>query len=343
MIRATYADLKPELARIAGVSGMSISDPRVMAYTNLATIELMNEWDWPQLIVRMHFKVTTNILNVPSEFDRILSLNVNDVPQPIQSPWFEFVGYGPGFPTVLGSPTDQLDSDLLGRLEGVLDREDACTFQDIPSDGTLYYPALYATDPSDAGATIILQGYDQNGQWIRSNDPVNGWQDGVSLTLVGGASGASVVSTQVFSAITAVQKPVTNTYISVYCSSTKQSNFFLGEYTPYDTRPYYRRYKMPNLTNGQTYRILARLRKRYAPIVNLNDFLIIPNLAALSTMVQAVYYRESENIPSYTTYKQIAVDILKKETTAYIGKQRQKPLITCGEGFGVRQDGLLIL
>ena len=342
MIRATYADLKSELARVAGATGMSISDPRVLNYTNLATLELMNEWDWPQLVVRMHFKTSNCTINVPSEFDRILSLNINGVPQPLQSPWFEFVGYGPGYPSVLGSPITDLDTGLLGQLEGVLDKEDAATFNDIPSDGTNYTPTIIAGDSSDAGSVVILQGYDQTGQWVRSNDPVNGWQDGVSLTLVGSGT-AQASSSQVFSAITAALKPVTNSYLSLYVSSTKQQNYFLCQYAPYDTRPYYRRYKIPNLTNGTTYCILARLRVRYRPIVNTGDFLLIPNLAALATMIQAVFYREAQNLQMYAAYKQIAVDILKKEMTAYIGKQRQKPLITCGEGFGVRQDGLLIV
>jgi hypothetical protein len=131
--------------------------------------------------------------------------------------------------------------------------------------------------------------------------------------------------------------------LSLYVSSTNQANYFLGAYAPYDTRPYYRRYRIPNLTSGQTYCILARLRKRYTPIVTTSDFLMIPNLPALGAMVQAVYFREAGDVNSYMAYKDIAVNILKKEMTAYIGKQRQKPLFTSNEGFGVRRDGNYIL
>ena len=344
MIRATYGDLLPSLARIAGASGMNLSDPRVLYYTNLAIQELMDEEDWPSLVCRMRFKVTSCNINVPSEFDRILMLNINGVPQPMQSPWFEFVGEGPGylnsaFPTDV--VTNQVDQGLLGRLEGVLDREEAATFEDIPSDGTTYYPAIYAGDISDSGVIVILQGYDTNGNWIRSNDPINGWQDGVSLTL-NGLPNPYAISTQAFSAITGIQKPVTNSYVSLYCSNGS-SNVFLCQYAPYDTKPYYRRYKIPNLSKGQTYCIEARLRRRYAPIVKNNDYLLITNLPALTTMVQAVFYREAENLQSYAAYKQLAIEIMKKEMTSYIGKQRQKPLITMNEGMGVRRDGILIL
>lgn len=344
MIRATYNDLLPQISRIAGSTGMSTNDPRIMAYTNLAIQELMDIEDWPSLVCRMRFKVNNQRINVPSEFDRILMLNINGVPQPMQSPWFEFVGEGPGylnsaFPNI--PVTNEVDQGLLGRLEGVLDKEQTATFEDVPSDGTTYYPSIYAGDPSDIGATVILQGYDKNGNWVRSNDPINGWQDGVSLTL-SGVSFASATTSQSFSGVTAVLKPVTNSYLSLYVSNGS-SNVFLCQYAPYETRPYYRRYYIPNLSSQQTYCIEARLRRRYHDIVNPNDFLLITNLPALITMVQAIFYRESMNVQLYTTYKSLAVDILAREMTSYIGKQRQKPLITVNEGFGVRRDGILIL
>ena len=348
MNRYTYGNLLPELARIAGVSGMNVSDARVMSYANLATQELMNEWDWPQLICRMHFKTSTGRINVPSEFDRIISLNVNGVPQAMQSPWFEFVGYGPGYPNTLGAPTTQFDQNQLGQLlEGVLDKEQVATFVDIPSDSSAYYPTVYCSANEKVNGVrtlIILQGYDQNGQWIRSIDVNNPgvYIDGIQLALNGDSAPFASTTTQAFSVVTAVMKPVTNGYVTLYVSGT-QLNVFIASYAPYDQCPYYRRYQIPNLTNGTTYCILARLRKRYAPIVAANDFLLIPNLAALSTMMQAVYYREASNFQLYEQYKAAAVDILKKEMTAYIGKAAQKPLITVNEGLGVRNSGLYVI
>ena len=345
MRRVTYGNLQSELARIAGASGMNVSDPRVMSYANLATEELVAEWDWPQLCVWMKFKTTSNHINVPSEFDRILSIMVNGVPMPLQSPYFEFVGYGPQWPTVLGSPTNYLDAGLLERLEGVLDREQVATFQDIPSDGSAYLPTVYASVNEMVNGVrplMVLQGYDQNGQWIRSQNSAGVWIDGIELAINGDTAPYAVSSSQPFSVVTAVQKPITNGYLSLYVSGT-QPNYFLGTYAPYDQNPFYRRYDIPNLTNGQSYNVVCRLRKRFAPIQSIYVFLLIPNLPALSSMVQAVYYREAGNPTQYATYKAIAVDILKKEMTAYIGKQRQKPLVTMNEGAGVRRGGLQIL
>lgn len=342
MIRARYADLKPELARIAGATGMNVTDTRVLSYTNLATQELIDEWDWPQLVVRMQFKTTNCRINVPSEFDRILALCVNNVPMVMQSPWYEFVGYGPQFP---GTPPTAFDNNLLGELQGVLDMQERATFQDIPADGSLYYPTVYATmDERVQGIrpTIILQGYDNNGQWIRSLNAAGTQIDGVELAINGDASPYGVTSPVPFSEITGAIKPITKGYLSVYMTGGTQPNFFVVTYAPYETQPFYRRYEIPGLASGTTYCMKARLRKRFVPIVNDNDMLMIPNLPALSTMVQAVYYRESGNLQNYASFKLIAVDILKKEMTSYIGKQRQKPLITMPEGSGVRPGGIYI-
>jgi hypothetical protein len=355
VIRATYQDLQPQLARIAGVSGMAVSDARVLSYANLAIQELMDVEDWPQTVVRMRFKVNNARINVPSEFDRILMLMVNGVPQPMQSPWFEFVGYGWGWlageynvPPTYGEPGP------LGFTEGVLDKEQVATFEDIPNDGTIYYPTVYGTADERVNGVrpnITLQGYDNNGQWVRSDDPSQGWIDGVNVPINGDTAPFASVSSQAFSVVTGILKPVTNGAVSLYVSSatTGAQNVFLCEYAPYDTRPYYRRYCIPNLNQNpatqppQTYCVDARMRKRFTPIVSQYDFLILSNLPALSTMFQAINYRESGDIQNYAAFKAVAVSILKDEMKSYIGKQRQKPLITVNEGFGVRLDGNYIL
>lgn len=341
MIRLTYKDALPDLARVAGAAGMSLADPRVMSTTNLAIRELMDAGDWASLVAWMRFKVTNRRINLPSEFDRILALKVNDVPMALQSPWFEFVGDGLGYFNGNFPPL----TDLVGPLtwnEGVLDREQVATFQDIPSDGTLYYPQLYAGDPSDAGAGIILQGYDPNGNWIRSNNPTIGWQDGVSLTL-SNDNHPFAQSPIPFSQVTGVQKDVTGTYVNLYASNNVVTPTFLCQYAPYDTNPFYRRYLVPNFTNSLTFRVDTRCRRRFVPIVKPQDSLLITNLPALMMMIQGVFYREAQDLQNYVAYKAGAVGLLKDEMKSYIGKQRQKPLITFGEGAGVRRDGMLIL
>lgn len=345
MRRLIYSDLKGQLARVAGASGMNVGDARVLVFANMATEELVNEEDWPQLCVWMKFKTTGCHINIPSEFDRLLGLMVNGVPLPLQSPYFEFVGYGPQWPNIAGSTTSWIDQGVLGAMQGVLDREQVATFQDIPSDGTAYYPTIYCNANELVNGirpVMTLLGYDNNGRWIRSQNTSGQWIDGVQFALNGDTAPYGVTLTQAFSVITGAIKPVTNGYVSIYVSG-KQLNFFLASYAPYDTNPFFRRYDIPNLSSGQQYSIACRLRKKFLPIVNDWDYLLIPNLAAMATMIQAIYQREALNFEGYNNFKMAAVDILKKEMKQFVGAARQKPLLTSMEGFGVRRDGVYIL
>lgn len=348
MIRLTVADALPALARVAGATGMNPSNPQVLSYLNLAVQELMDEGDWPSLIARMKFKITGGRMIIPSEFDRVLYLNVNGTPVQMHSPYFEYVGEGPDLITSSNGapPIDQTSIDLLQYLVGALDKEVVATFEDIPSDGTIYYPVVYGTVDERVNGVrpnILLQGYDQNGVWVRSRDNTGAWIDGINIPINGDTAPYAFQSPQAFSVITGAQKPVTNGYVSVYASNGTMPQTFLVTYAPYDTRPYYRHYFLPGLSTSQTYCINARLRRRYTAAVSNNDFLLITNIPALTAMMQAIYYREAKDPQSYAIYKQMAVDILKREAKSYIGQQRQKPLITMGEGMGVRRDGMLIL
>jgi hypothetical protein len=330
---------------------MSPTDPRVMDYTNMAIFELMNEGDWPSLIARLQFRLTQPRLVLPAEFDRILYLTVNHAPVPMQSPWFEFIGEGPDLASAGYVAPQNTQNDILWkRFIGVLDREQIYTFEDVPDDGNVYYPVIYGTvDERTPGnpvrPNLILPGYDNNKQWIRTQDSTGAWIDGMELPINGDLAPFASAGVIPISQVTGISKPITKGYVNLYayCPVTG-ANIFLASYAPNDTTPFYRSYNIPGLecVNGQHVHVNVRARRRYTPIQKASDFLLINSLPALISMVQAIYYRESKDPQSYIVYKQIAVDILKKEMTAYIGQQRNKPAITFGEGTGVRRDGMYI-
>lgn len=352
MIRARYSDFQTQLARISGTTGMSPTDPRVMDYTNLAIFELMNEGDWPSLIARLQFTLNQPRLVLPAEFDRILYLTVNRTPVPMQSPWFEFIGDGPDLASAGYVQPENTQNDVLWkRFIGVLDREQIYTFEEVPRDGQTYYPVIYGTanelTPGDPNRPILtLQGYDADGQWIRTQNAAGQWIDGMELPINGDAAPFASAGVLSFSQVTGITKPVTNGNVKLYanCPATG-ANVYIGTYTPNDTTPYYRSYHIPGLqcTNSTPQCVNVRARRRYTPITQASQFLLINSLPALTSMLQAIYYRESKDPQAYAQYKEIAIDILRKEMTAFIGQQRTKPAITFGEGTGVRRDGMYIL
>lgn len=344
MIRRTFGSCKAELARVTGTTGMPVTDARVLNNTNLATEELMNEGDFPCLIDRLRFKIYHEHFTLPARYERALAINLDDCPQPMQSPWFEFIGYGPDLIASGGAEGFNTDTISPWLVEGVLDRDDVCTYASIPDYAKtgLYYTLKVQAEAIESAVAITIQGYDQNGQWIRSS-PSNVWQDGVTFTLAAG-TGQSATSAQVFTQITDVIKPETNAAIDLFYTPSGLTTYTqIARWESWETAPAYREYYIPGLKDGTAYTVKTRCRLRYRPIANDSDFLLISNLPALKAMVRAIYYFEAKDMENYATFKLAALDLLKKEATSYRGKQRKKPLISFSEGLGVGNGGGYIL
>lgn len=351
MIRRAFSQVKSELARVCGGTGMDTSDSRVMGYLNMATEELMQEYDFPSVVDRLVFNVTSGHITLPSAYDRIMMMNLNCVPLQMQSPWFEFIATG--WELLNEIPADDSFFDSLGVLSGVLDRDRVCQFEDVPTDDAPYTLRIYGQAGHDERdddlqrPKIIVRGYDNDGVWIRTQDSTGEWIDGVEIEINADTAPYYVDSTQTIKEITAIVKPITNGYVYAYAvPATAGTPTFLAAYAPYDENPFYRKYFIKGLCGetDETVQILARCRRRYVPVTRDSDELIISNLPALKAMVMAIFYLESGEPDNYLKYKATAVDILKKEMKAYLGLQTgSKPAITFGEGMGVRRDGNYIL
>lgn len=348
MLRRTYGSVKAELARVCGDTGMTVNDPRVMAYTNLAIEEFLSEGDWPTAIDRLKFRINRNKFVLPSDYDRCLYLTVCNQPVQMQSPWYEFVGYGLDLWNGPGASEAIYDK----RYFGVLDKDAVATFEDIPETGGLYYPRVYGlTDERVDGVRPVMniQGYDADNNWVRTSNGSGGFIDGVNIEINGDTDPFYIESTQSFSYITQTNKPVTKKNVEVWVSTgpSDTSPIYIVQSAWKDTTPFYREYSIPNLfwdgTNVSERTIIARCRRRFVPIVEDSDFLLITNLPALTTMVQAVYYRWAKDLDNYAKMKLVAIDMLKKEAKAYIGLTNQKPVLTISEGAGERFDGIYIL
>ncbi len=346
MIQRTYGDLKAELARICGSTGMSVTNAMVMSRTNLGVLELMNEGAWPGVVDRWHIRATDGHIVLPSYLDMLLEFTADGVPMSIRSPWAEFVEYGPG-------PQRDLYNGCERRWIGcgggnVYDRGEAPTVNPIPvSDGSSsatmgpWVLRLYA-NPATAETPDIyatIQGLDDDGLIIRS-EVTDGsgmyWANGIRLGITSGSSFTE--STQTFSHISAFTKPETNGYVR-FTAWNGTDEIELSNYEPAETTPSYHHYYSPYLqsqrlnTNPCCKVILARARKRFVPIQEDSDVLIISNVLALKAMLIAQWKRDAGNLEEYAAQKLTAIDVLKKEAQAYRGKSR-KPTLTFERGFG---------
>lgn len=353
MIRRTYADLKPELARVCAAAGMPVTDDRLLSYTNLAVEELMNELDHPLFYDRLRFTVYGGRITLPAFYERAVGLKLNDQPMTLQSPWFEYVGWGWDMLAGWNQTNGWLDENALGPgyLSGVLDRDDVCTFKDIPNPalGILYYLRLRTSvDERVSGnmpVAVIVRGYDANGDWVRSQDNAGDWIDGAQFVWTANGSLQVANSAQTFSRIESVTKSLTREPLDCFMIGVTggTGEIQIGRWEAGVANVTLRRYLIKGLSETQQYCVDARVRRRFIPIVNDSDMALVSNLPAMKEMMMAIYKRDSDDFEKYGPHKESAVDILKKETRSYLGLQRQRPVITMGDGAGVRQDGIYII
>lgn len=338
---------------------MSITDPRILVRTNNAIQELMNELNHPAVVQQWHINTVDGHVVLPSTLDMLLEFTADGVPNQIVSPWAEFVAYGPGVQEDLLSRNNNLPARRWWRCGSgnLYDRGESPIKVDIPissgsscvcTDGTgsawdgPWVLRQYAdmSRNEEAGAYSTIQGLDPDGFIIRS-DISNGsgteWINGVRLEITSGSS--FVETTQQFSKITAYTKPETNGYVRL-TAWNGTTEVELSNYEPWEEEPSYHRYFSPFL---QTRRhsenpccrvVLARARKRFVPIKEDSDVLMISNIMALQEMLIAQQKRESGSLDEYAVHKVSAVDILKKEGISYTGRVRT-PALTFQRGFSL--------
>jgi hypothetical protein len=342
MIQQTLAQARPALTQVSGMTGMSLTDARFVARINLAQEEIINEGDWPGVVDRWHmlFDEITGELVLPYYLDRLMQVTVDRCPTQIMSPWAEFVNYGAGpqdDTMFAGSGNQFIPRNWIGDC---LDRGEVPSRRPIPpdTDATTYSPwvlRLYTTVSEGTPPPVVnLQGYDDDGLLIRTQSDGE-WINGENLTLVDGTGYAQ--STSQFSKLTHVVKPQTNGYVRLAAYSASQNlEITLSDYAPVETTPSYRNYFIQQLwrpTQGVCNRVvLARARRRFVPVAQDEDVLIIGNTNALKCMMIAQWKRDAGDYDAYAVQKAQAVDILRKEATAYNGKSRT-PAISFTRGF----------
>ncbi len=319
MIQRTLADARTLLADIAGVTGYPTASDKFKLAINRATEELLKTGDYPSVVDRYKVVTQNRTLTLPYYLDSILGISVNKVGYELRRGWIEFDQYGPG------------TQEEFTNVDVIIDKEDAVTFLDIPNATGRTYTLRFDSTGIEAGTErILVKGYDDNGDWIRSEEPASSgtYIDGIYLTI-------DVASTQKFSEITSIVKDQTKGYLDLVAIDDLAVETTIGEYHPNELKPSYRRYYIPFLsdsTDPVTVRI--RARKRFVELVNDNDNLMIPNIDALENMIIAQAKRRAQKPQEYQIFKNLAVNCLTEEANSYNGKSHQ-PFLKMSKDFGL--------
>lgn len=276
----------------------------------------MTRGHWWGLTQRIKVCLTNGCVTWPRHVAAIEALSVCDWPLTGRDQWFEFLDNGPG---------QQSDTSYLQWI----DRGRAPTFDDITAAAPEKKVKVYADVAEAAGARILLQGYDEFNNWIRTEEPVASglWIDG---EYVGINAATPQTSVKKYTALTAVQKPVTNGVVRIYELNTTTSALKpLGFYEPDEKLPDYRRTLIAGLNNvgaccdgsGCTSKtIIAMVKLAFVPVSADADWCIIGNVAALKDACVAIQ-RLEQNRPQEFEYLMASAEReLNKELLHYQGE-----------------------
>lgn len=338
MNKLTLGDVCPIVAPSVNLCA---SDGRVRSLINRAEERLMGIGDWLGTFQVYQVCLNNNCLVWPRPVERITLMDVCGRPISVRTQWYEFLENGPGFVYSKSSTAPC----AFGCGMQLIDRGQTCLYSDISSSAKKL--KIYADLTEGASARITFRGYDENQNWIQTEDPPSSdlWIEGEKINL----SGAPIITTKKYAppGPLVVLKDVTKGPVRVYSyddSLTPAAQQLIAVYEPGETRPTYRRSFIPGLqrtgTNGEcvSSTVTALVKLRHIDAVSDLDTLVLQSTEAFRLACQAIRKEENNLLteanlywygvvdPVTKRYRGGAVPILQEQLDNYIGSGTVHPI-----------------
>lgn len=324
MIKRTFGDVKDEIRRVGGQTGLAPNDPRLPALVDLAQERLCVKGEWPFQYARLKFCQYGGVVSLPAEYETIVHSDICREHVPIFNSWYEFIEGGPG------------QQDRAAWVNVGVDRGESPVYRQPGSSGMLV-KITSGTDERVSGVrpVITIFGYDENGLWIRSDRGSGTLTDGVDLELRGDQVANYDTSTVKFSQVTQVRKTVTQADVVLTFIDESGTEFEGARYRHYDTNPSFRTYQFTGIRNRETKLIHAIVRRRLLPVRYDTDPLVVTSVSALRLAVMGIALEDKGDIVAAKVAFASATEILQDEAHLYKSGQPKPtvevaPIGTCG-------------
>lgn len=306
----------------SALSNYCRTDTRLRMKLNESVMRLRSKGLWVGTVQRFQVCTSQACLTWPRQIETIEAAWLCDRPLTLRNEWFETL------PNSFGRvhADTGIGNQLIDRGDGFVVHTDTVDHRKI---------ALFSSNPSDAGKTVLLQGRDSGANWVQT---VGGTVNGESLALVNGYN----VSTTTFDppGLVGVQKAATLSPVRAYavlptCPSGVVATIAafdpiaIAYWEPDETLPNYRRSLIPTLQNAgpcsncadscENTQITVLAKLQFIRAVALTDYLQIGNLAALKEEVQAILKGEQGLLDESEAHEARAVRLLQEELSSYEG------------------------
>jgi len=296
----TFGQAKQKLSKPAG---LQVNHPDLADLINQAQEQLMNDSAlWHGTEARMRFCVANSCITMPREVLALLKVCTDEYPANVFNRWYEFLGYGIG----------TLENESSGNVDFIDLGDGCCTHTDIVTAREI----IVITNSREDIGSVLIRGFDENGLEVRQNGEL-----GESVPIDGLNPR---YSTNKFSQISAVVKPITRgyVYLSSYNPATN-ARVNLASYHPDETTPSYRRYHVTGVSATDCATVTARARLRFIAATHDSDPLLIQNLPAIEYMMQAIRRFRAADTKGGAAYKMLAIQQLDGQLSAVNGKQNE--------------------
>lgn len=259
---------------------------------------------WKGMIVEVDLDASEGYVTLPRRCEAILGVTVAKTPRTPFGRWYSFVPGGPG----------QLDSSAYSGPDLVLDAGDSHpVFRDPPYDSFRLRVKVPSTSDRDTGNYMVLKGNDADGNYVFSPDG----SEGIQLNL----TAAENTTSQYFSSISSVLKPLTNGYVTLWAVNASGAETQIGEYEPGETNIEYRRYRVERSFGSETPTVRALCKRRFVPVLSENDDIIPDNTGALKLGLISLKYEDTNDLERATEYFNKALSLLNAELREQRGGQ----------------------
>lgn len=297
--RLTLKNIRDDL-RIAPVLNVCGDDARIPGWLNNFQEKAWQRGRWWGSTQLVRFCITDCCVVLPREVAVIEAAKLDGVPLGMGNSWYQFIKPH--------DPCDNGTSSSGAPCTGPsLCSCCGCSHMTMEDRGTVASPSVtsgtnnrirfYPGNAVDVGKKIIVQGYDNNGNWVRST--VGGVRvDGEEVTLA--LPFVDTVTIWNPGAPTGIIKDPTEYPVLMYAvDATSGDEVSLASYQPSETNPMYRMVNIPGCNSGcssnGTKTLMAIVSLQHIPITADNDWLMFSNLSAYKAGMMAEKYYEEGN------------------------------------------------
>lgn len=298
---ATLNDARNSALR--NIAGACSNSPEFLQLLNDATRQLMRRGDWAGTVQPIYACVKNGCLVWPRYVGSVRKLNWCRRPLEVRGLWWEFLSHD-HYASLCGSAMSP----------GMNAQGHSPVQQDIAGANRLV--RVYADAAADAGKSVMIFGLDGDGQPLKTQAANGTWTPGIVITMAAPFGS----STGYVSRIDRVLKDETNGPVRLYAYDAVNDVLEdLATYEPSETNPDYARYKLAGpkcgsgCCGGTSHGVTALVKLKFIPAKLDTDLVLIQNLDALKDMMQAIKFKEANDIGAAREYELAAIRELNLE------------------------------